>query len=152
MFIFICGLERTSLVAQTVKNLPAMWETKIPSLGKEGPWRRKQQPLPGESHGQRSLAGYIPWGPQSLNNNNTYLYLHLRKSTLKCFKLTSRVWGRASGSKESEGTIRKWLIHGKRKLRVVRMSRGCGQAGFVGVSGKESGRHSCLASALFSMK
>ena len=32
------------------------------------PWRRKWQPtpvfLPGESHGQRSLAGYSPWGPQ----------------------------------------------------------------------------------------
>ena len=29
-------------------------------------WRRKWQPtplfLPGESHGQRSLAGYSPWG------------------------------------------------------------------------------------------
>ena len=31
-----------------------------------GPWRRKWQPtpvsLPGESHGQRSLGGYTPWG------------------------------------------------------------------------------------------
>ena len=30
------------------------------------PWRRKWQPipvfLPGESHGQRSLVGYSPWG------------------------------------------------------------------------------------------
>ena len=30
------------------------------------PWSRKWQPtpvfLPGESHGQRSLAGYSPWG------------------------------------------------------------------------------------------
>ena len=30
------------------------------------PWRRARQPtpviLPGESHGQRSLAGYCPWG------------------------------------------------------------------------------------------
>ena len=30
------------------------------------PWRRAWQPapvvLPGESHGQRSLAGYSPWG------------------------------------------------------------------------------------------
>ena len=30
------------------------------------PWRRKWPPtavcLPGESHGQRSLAGYSPWG------------------------------------------------------------------------------------------
>ena len=36
----------------------------IPGLGR--PWRRKRQPtpvfLPGESHGQRSLAGYSPWG------------------------------------------------------------------------------------------
>ena len=32
------------------------------------PWRRKWQPtpvfLPGKSHGQRSLAGYSPWGPK----------------------------------------------------------------------------------------
>ena len=32
-------------------------------------WRRKWQPtpgfLPGESHGQRSLAGYSPWGHKS---------------------------------------------------------------------------------------
>ena len=32
------------------------------------PWRRKWQPtpafLPGESHGQRSLGGYSPWGLQ----------------------------------------------------------------------------------------
>ena len=35
------------------------------------PWRRKWQPtpvfLPGESHGQRSLAGYSPWGPRELD-------------------------------------------------------------------------------------
>ena len=38
----------------------------VRSLGEEDPWRRKWQPtpgfLPGESHGQRSLAGYSPWG------------------------------------------------------------------------------------------
>ena len=37
----------------------------IPGSGKI-PWRRKWQPtrvfLPGESHGQRSLAGYSPQG------------------------------------------------------------------------------------------
>ena len=37
----------------------------IPGLGRF-PWRRKWQPtpvfLPGESHGQRSLAGYSPQG------------------------------------------------------------------------------------------
>ena len=36
-----------------------------PCVGKT-PWRRAWQPtpvfLPGESHGQRSLAGFSPWG------------------------------------------------------------------------------------------
>ena len=35
------------------------------------PWRRKWQPtpvfLPGESRGQRSLAGYSPWGGKELD-------------------------------------------------------------------------------------
>ena len=52
-----------------VKNLPAsagVEETKVLSLAWEDPWRRKWQPtpvfLPGDSHVQRSLAGYSPWG------------------------------------------------------------------------------------------
>ena len=51
-----------------VKNLSAMQEmqeTQAPRIGKI-PWRRTWQPtpafLPGESHGERSLAGYSPWG------------------------------------------------------------------------------------------
>ena len=56
-------------MAQLVKNLPAMQETWVRFLGREDPWRRKWQPtpvfLPGESHGQRSLAGYSPWGHKS---------------------------------------------------------------------------------------
>ena len=56
-----------SRVAQMVKHLPAMQETQVRSLGQNKiPWRRKWQPTPvlspGESHGQRSLAGYSPWG------------------------------------------------------------------------------------------
>ena len=55
-----------SLVAQTVKNLPAMQETQVQSLGWEYPLERKWQPtpvfLPGEFHGQRSLVGYIVHG------------------------------------------------------------------------------------------
>ena len=56
-------------MAQRVKNPPAMQETQetqVQFLGQEDPWRRKWQPtpvfLPGESHGERSLAGYSPWG------------------------------------------------------------------------------------------
>ena len=40
------GITRASLVAQTVKHLPAMRETWVQSLGQEDPWRRKWQPTP----------------------------------------------------------------------------------------------------------
>ena len=57
---------RTPLVAQTVKNLPAMQETCVPSLCWEDPLEKGMTTtpafLPGEFHGQRSLAGYSPWG------------------------------------------------------------------------------------------
>ena len=50
-----------------VKNLPAMEETWVGKI----PWRRARQPtpvfLPGESHGQRSLAGYSPWDRKELD-------------------------------------------------------------------------------------
>ena len=58
-------------VAQTVKNLPAMQETWVQSLGWEGPLEKKWLPtavlLPGEFHGQRSLVDYCPWGPKELD-------------------------------------------------------------------------------------
>ena len=51
-------------------HLP-MQETWVQSLGGEIPWRRAWQPtlvfLPGESHGQRSLVGYSPWGHKVLD-------------------------------------------------------------------------------------
>ena len=54
-----------SLVAQIVKNLPAMQEIWDQSLGWEDPWRREWPPtpifLPGEFHGVRSLVGYSRW-------------------------------------------------------------------------------------------
>ena len=48
------------------------------------PWRRKWQPtpifLPGESHGQRSLAGYSPWDYKESDTterlNTTLLPIH----------------------------------------------------------------------------
>ena len=57
-----------SLVAQTEKNLPAMQETWVQSLGWEDPLEKQMATtpvlLPGKSHGQRSLTGYSPWGPK----------------------------------------------------------------------------------------
>ena len=52
-------------MAQLVKNLSAMWETWVQSLGWEDPLEKGMQPtpvsLPGEFHGQRNLVGYSPW-------------------------------------------------------------------------------------------
>ena len=49
-----------------IKNLPAVQETWVQSLGQEDPWRRKWQPtpifLPGKLHRQRSLMSYNSWG------------------------------------------------------------------------------------------
>ena len=63
----------TSLVVQMVKRPPVMQETWIQSLGgKDPPWKKKWQPtpifLPGEFHGQRSLAGYSPRGHRFRHN------------------------------------------------------------------------------------
>ena len=53
-----------SLVAQTVKNLPAVQETRLDLWLGKIPWRWKWLPtpvfLPGESHGQKNLVGYSP--------------------------------------------------------------------------------------------
>ena len=57
---------QASLVAEMVKNLPAMQETWIRSLGQEDPLEKGMATTPAfsprEFHGQRSLAGYSPWG------------------------------------------------------------------------------------------
>ena len=57
---------KASLVAQRLKRLPAMQETWVRSLGQEDPLEKEMATtpvfLPGESHGQRSLAGYSPRG------------------------------------------------------------------------------------------
>ena len=45
----------TSLVAQLVKNLPAVWETWVPSLGWEDPLEK------GKATHSSILAWRIPW-------------------------------------------------------------------------------------------
>ena len=61
----------SSLVAQTVKNLSAVQETRVQFLGREDPLEKGMATtpvfLPGESHGQRSLAGYSPRGQKELD-------------------------------------------------------------------------------------
>ena len=57
--IYIMWLSGKESTCQCRRHRFNSWVRKIP-------WRRKWQPipvfLPGEFHGQRSLAGYSPWG------------------------------------------------------------------------------------------
>ena len=50
-----------------------MPETQGRSLGQEGPLEKEWQPspvfLPGESHGQVSLARYSPWGHKRVRHH-----------------------------------------------------------------------------------
>ena len=48
-------------MAQLVKNLPAMWETWVQSLGWKSPCRRERLPTPVFRPGEFS-ALYSPWG------------------------------------------------------------------------------------------
>ena len=88
-----------------VKNLPAMQkpqETQVRSLDREDPRRRKWQLTPvfllGESHGQRSLAGYGPWGRRVGHDwkTNAYLLPHISWDIL-CWK--ARALSRDNGAK-----------------------------------------------------
>ena len=53
-------------MAQKLKNLAAMQEALVRSLGREYPLEEEMAThssvLAGESHGQRSLEDYSPWG------------------------------------------------------------------------------------------
>ena len=75
-------LSQNSLVTQSVKNLPEMQEMWVWSLGQEGKGNGNALQysfLPGESQGQRSLAGYNPWGQKS--DTTEQLNHHPRKGT-----------------------------------------------------------------------
>ena len=90
---------RASLVAQPVKNPPAVQETGFnPWVGKI-PWRRKWQPtpvsLPGKSHGHQSLVGCSPWGGKELGMTEqltlTYNYTVEVTNRFKGLDLVHRV-------------------------------------------------------------
>ena len=54
----------SSLMAQTLKNLPAMQETQVPSLGQEDPLEKT---IAIHFDIISSLVGYSPWGCKELN-------------------------------------------------------------------------------------
>ena len=78
-----------------VKNLPAMQETWVLCLGWEDPVGKGVATsvfLPGESHGQRSLMGYSPWGHRELDTTEQLTLLSL------LFTAVSLVSGRVPGT------------------------------------------------------
>ena len=58
-------------MAQMIKHLPTMWETRVRFLGLEDPLEKEWQPtpvlLPGKSHGERNLVDYSPWDRKELD-------------------------------------------------------------------------------------
>ena len=64
-------LKRDFPGGSDVKNLPAMRETQVQSLGGEDPLEKRMEPTPifflGESHGQRNLVSCTPWGHKELD-------------------------------------------------------------------------------------
>ena len=79
--------ESAVIIAQTVKNLPAMQRPGCDPWVGNLLWRREWQStsvfLPKESHGQRSLAGYSLWGRQELDTTEwlTHTHTHTRTHT-----------------------------------------------------------------------
>ena len=66
--------------------MKGMW---VQSLGQEDPLRRKWQPtpvlMPGNFHGQRSLAGYNPWGCKDLETTERVsMHADALKDLLSC--------------------------------------------------------------------
>ena len=77
-----------------VKNSPAKGSHKRLRFGSwvgKIPWKRKWQPapvfLPGKFHGQRSLAGYSPWGCKG-SDMTEYAYITKKTGNVRrdCFK------------------------------------------------------------------
>ena len=81
-------LQAVFLVAQTVKNLPAIWETWIPSLVGKIPWRRERLPtplfLPRESPWTQESGGLQSMGLQTVRHNRVTKHTHSGPSSCLC--------------------------------------------------------------------
>ena len=100
-FLYICIFIyiKASLVAQLVKNLPTMRETWVRSLDCEDPLEKgvvtySSILVHGESHGQRSLAVYSPWGHKESDTTeqlSTFLHIHIHSFSYFSIRIYHRV-------------------------------------------------------------
>ena len=94
------SLPLASLVAQRLKCLPPMQETRVRS--RKIPWRRKWQStpvfLPGESHGRRSLQStgsqrvWLDWATSPLHLTSPHHLGSLRKWISGCLRPRMEMW------------------------------------------------------------
>ena len=95
-----------------VKNLPAVQEMWVWSLGGEDPWRREWQPtpvfLPGDSHRWKNVVGYGPWGYKRVGHN-----LETRQQQMVgwCHPLKGHEFEQTPRDGEGQGTWRA-AVHG----------------------------------------
>ena len=82
---------RTFLVAQMVKHLPTMQETRVQSLDREDLLEKEMAThssiLPGKSHGRRSLVGYSPWGHKE---SDTTEWLHFLFTSIQVIAILNK--------------------------------------------------------------
>ena len=87
-------------MAEMVNNLPTLRETQVQSLDWEDPLEEgmaTHSSILGEFHGQRSLAGYSPWGKRGRHN------LVTKPPPPIC---SLYLWGFPGGSVSKESTYR----------------------------------------------
>ena len=91
----VSSLSGASLLPQMVKNLPVIWETQVWSLRQEDPLEKSMAThsvfLPGEFHGQRSLAGYSPKGRKDLDVTE-WLIFSVIFSYFQCGKKINKIY------------------------------------------------------------
>ena len=87
LILYIPRIKRSSLVAQMLKRLSIMQETRVQSLGQEDPLEKGMAThsstiawkipvlLLGKSHGWRSLVGYSPWVCKELDTTEQLHFL-----------------------------------------------------------------------------
>ena len=67
-------------MSQRLRNLPAMWETWVQSLGQKDPlekgWQSAEVFLSREFHEQKSLVSYSPWGCKGLDTSEQRTHTH----------------------------------------------------------------------------
>ena len=83
-------------MVQTIKNLPAMWETWVNPWAGKIPWRWARQPtpgfLPGEAPWKRSLADYSSWGLKESDASERLSTVHQGLLLTHTEHTVSRFW------------------------------------------------------------